>query len=474
MVQNSLAARKNKTIDPNLHVHAWIGGSTSQFILAGELTLDEHGDRDMFASFQYDDAYLKHLNAYPLDPINLPLSNKAYSTTSSFVGLGAIFDAAPDAWGRRVALANLDIDEQNKVYRNTFIRGADGIGALLLTPGVHPDLNAIVTQSLMERPSLGQIDHAAMAAERLELDGELPEEFRQFLAGSWTIGGARPKALLRDDRAGAPHGASVIVKFSSSRDTADRNRLEFAGLRLARLCGMPVPDHDIHEFKNGKSALVIERFDRSRRAGASPTDLPDRRHYVSAMSFISREPNSPKMDSRVDQATFSWNKLLEITSTVAIKPAAARVEMFARLALNAALSNTDGHLKNFGFLRSASNPLTYEIAPVFDVSPQGNDRHYLYCADLGRTYTLEDCLSKSRELGIAKAAAQQVTERLCEAFTRRFAIYDEAGLSLASRERAEAWITRGLGPQLAGATKARGALPRTPGTASASLHEARP
>lgn len=440
------SARRNKSVDPQLNVHAW---TAKGFLHAGVLDLEEDGDREMRAKFSYTAAYLKHPDAFPLDPINLPLVKGARETDTPLEVLGAIFDAAPDAWGRKVATASLSVAEQAKIYRNTFLRGADGIGALVMTPaGVLLNLDEIVKWSLNERPALSQLSVAAQAAHELESTGEVPEEMRDMLAGSWTIGGARPKALLRDDRPNAGPGESVIAKFSSTRDVIDRNRMEWVGLELAQRMGMEVPAHWITDLGHGQNAIVLERFDRQRWPSLS-NGLPVRRHYLSAMSLVSKRSLSPFLDTPSDRAVFSWGKLLDVTSRVAKDPAQAKVTMFARLVLNAALSNTDDHLKNFGFLRSLDDPLHYEIAPVFDISPQSSERHYLHHPVFGQFQTAEGVLAEHKALGISSKAAAEVRDALCDAFSLRESIFDDAGLNRSDRERANTWIERGLGEGLA-------------------------
>ncbi|MDV7396753.1 HipA domain-containing protein, partial [Arthrospira platensis SPKY1] len=118
---------------------------------------------------------------------------------------------------------------------------------------------------------------------------------RHMLGGSWTIGGARPKAILRDDRPGAVPGLSLIAKFGSRHDTLARNRLEYASLRMARDMGFRVPDHFLVESDRlslagshaqmlqgslpADATLVLERFDRevlhlTADSGSSSGSLP--------------------------------------------------------------------------------------------------------------------------------------------------------------------------------------------------------
>ena len=436
--------RKDKLIDGDLTVNVW---TPTGFLQAGTLSLEEDGD-DVAASFEYHPAYLANRAAFPLDPINLPLGVSTFSTVSQFVRLGAIFDAAPDAWGRRVVQAQLAEEARLRVFRGAFLRGADGIGALVITPKAldgEIELDAIIKMSLEERPGMSQLERAAQAAAEFEKGEELTEEMREMLGGSWTIGGARPKAILRrDDDEGVP-GESLIAKFKSKNDAViDRNRLEFAALRMASGMGFRVPQIHLSEFAGHgggtATSLLLERFDRTVREG-----VVHRRHYVSAMSLASHQPQSKMLNSPLDRAVISWGKLLELASRVGDRPAAARVEMFARLCLNTALQNTDDHLKNFGFLRSEDSTLHYEIAPVFDVSPQAAQRHYLHCADLGQVYSLKEVLSRGRVLGIAKGACEEVEQRLVDVLRERNRYFDEAGMSGGEVRLASEWIDSGLG-----------------------------
>ena len=442
-MRNDAVSRKEKPIDARLRVHAW---TPAGFLSAGLLTLEEDGEA-MAASFEYDTAYLDKPGAYPLDPLNLPLGRTTWATDSQFVRLGSIFDAAPDAWGRRVVTAQLPQDAQKRVFRGAFLRGADGIGALVLTPGSltgQLDMDRIVAQSLAERPGLSQLERASRAAANFEAGLDLTQEMRDMLGGSWTIGGARPKALLRDDRAGAASTASVIAKFDSRLDTSPRNRIESACLAMAASMGFDTPSHSLCELPQGRTALILERFDRPALLGKV-----QRRHYVSAMSLASYEPQSRFLNSRQDQAVISWSKLLELASRTCVHPAAARVEMMGRLMLNTALQNTDDHLKNFGFLKVTGSATQYEIAPVFDVSAQAGQRHYLHCLDLGQVYNLGDVLAQARKLGIAKGAADEIENRIIEVLHQRHGYFDAAGMSRAEAAQADGWITGGCGPRYA-------------------------
>jgi serine/threonine-protein kinase HipA len=450
--------RRHKEIEDGLDVHAW---TPEGFLRAGVMQLEEIGDRQMLATFAYEEAYLEHRAAYPLDPVNMPLGSTEWQTQASTVHLGAIFDAAPDAWGRRVVRASMPAASDLTVVREAFLRGADGIGAVLLTPvsarpasGTRQDIDALVEISRGERPALSRLQEAGNAARLVEDGADISSATRRLLAGSWTIGGARPKAILRDDRPGAAAERSVIAKFESSVGGGWRNRLEWASLELARCAGLPTPAHDLVEMHDAArtASLVLDRFDRVDGAEGRPGH---RLHYLSAASLVSAEHTSPRMDSRRDVATFSWKHLLDVASAVTVSASRSRVEMFARLCLNAALRNTDDHLKNFGFLKVPDDPVHYAIAPVFDVSPQAADQHYLWCGE-SRVYTLDAAIGRARSLGISAAAAGEVRDRIMGALEKRFELYEEAGMSQQQVDVAEQWILAGTpdAPQRPGAAPA--------------------
>jgi len=433
-------SRRDKPVDGRrLRVHAW---TPAGLLSAGLLTLDEDGHA-IAATFEYDSAYLAAPGAYPLDPLNLPFGLTIHATDSRHLHLGAIFDSAPDAWGRKVVTAQLPQEVQQRVFRGAFLKGADGIGALVFTLESLTDrleLEHIIELSLAERPGLSQLARASRAAMDFEAGLDMTDDMRDMLAGSWTIGGARPKAILRDDRQGAAVSASVIAKFDSKLDTLPRNRIEAACLAMAQAMGFNVPAHELVEIGPERTALILERFDRQ-LVGT----VMQRRHYISAMSLVSYEPQSRFLNSSQDQAKISWSKLLELSSRTCEHPTASRVEMFARLALNTALQNTDDHLKNFGFIKSPTHPTRYEIAPVFDVSAQAGQRHYLRCLDLGQTYSLDQVMPLARRLAIAKGAAEDVQERIISVISRQSQFFDAAGLTRVQAAQVSGWISDGCG-----------------------------
>ena len=109
----------------------------------------------------------------------------------------------------------------------------------------------------------------------------------------------------------------------------------------------------------GRMNEEIRRFDR--RAGA-------RVPYFSARTALNR--------SGAEQGSYT-----EIAEAIRMISKAARAdlhELWARMAFNVLVTNTDDHLKNHGFIY-ADNGL-WRLSPFFDVNPQAGRHRYLETA----------------------------------------------------------------------------------------------
>lgn len=73
---------------------------------AGRLTMVEDGNALKASTFAYGRRYVARANALPVDPVSLALSaapgGEERLPTAGLTLFGALRDATPDAWGRRV------------------------------------------------------------------------------------------------------------------------------------------------------------------------------------------------------------------------------------------------------------------------------------------------------------------------------------------------------------------------------------
>lgn len=391
----------------------------------------------VLANFSYAPHYLESAGALPLDPLNMPLRDHGFRTTSRFHLLGALFDAAPDAWGRRVIRASGDSVTVSE--RDVFVH-ARGLGAgnLFYKPIQPTDELGAATElpAPGDIPSLTDVPTIAKALAAIDSGDPLEASWRSMLASSCAIGGARPKAILRD-----AWNDLWVAKFPRQSDSFDKQRVEWANLEMASDIGITVPKTRLVEI--GRDAvLLVKRFDHT-----IVDENIRRRHYVSAAALTSPPPDFDKreMDKPFGQSIFSYARLAEIVRRVSSNRVRDLQELYARMLLNVAVHNTDDHLKNTGFLRDeSSNAGNFRLSPLFDVVTQeGNARHMLHLGPAGRESTFQNALDGAGRIGLRPRAALDILDRVLAVTERRQDYCHRAGLEadeLAIVERCQsAW-----------------------------------
>lgn len=319
-----------------------------------------------------------------------------------------------------------------------------GVGAILFSPTVPPtDLKELSFTSHL--PAIQDIDRLYDTIVALEKGTLVNDELRAMLMSSWDIGGARPKAVVRDD-----HGVEWIVKFPRSIDTYSRQRVEWANLRMASDIGINTPESVLHNLGSGDCALLVRRFDRL--YDAVHTSQIQRKHYLSAVSLISPPTNFDKrqMDTPYGASIFSYARIAHIIRSISANVTHDLQELYARMTLNILIHNTDDHLKNTGFLldRSAKG-FNYRLAPLFDVVTQeGVLKHMLHLgpgkdghAQDGRIGKLANALAGVPQWGIKPAAAKNIIDRVQGVVSQRRRYYEQAGMSQDEIAKVERWLS---------------------------------
>jgi len=168
---------------------------------------------------------------------------------------------------------------------------------------------------------------------------------RQLLAPGSSLGGARPKASIK-----APDSSLWIAKFPSKNDEWNSGAWEAVVHDLAAICGLNVPDAKLETFSDVGSTYLVKRFD---RAGNR------RIHFFSAMALL----------GKTDGAGAEGASYLDIASFIkssGVSPKQDLKELWGRIVFNVAVSNTDDHLRNHGFLLTEHG---WTLSPMFDVNP---------------------------------------------------------------------------------------------------------
>lgn len=304
------------------------------------------------ATFEYDRTWLAHPDRFSLEPA-LKLGPGPFHTPADKPLFGAIGDSAPDRWGRAlIRRAERRLAERQGTAPRT-VREIDYLlrvddearqGALRFAEREGGPF--LAEHGPAKIPRLIELPRLLAATERVLSDSESDEDLLLLLAPGSSLGGARPKASVRDR-----DGHLAIAKFPNKGDEIKTVLWEAVALTLAAKAGVAVPAWRL-ETAGGKSVLLLRRFDRERGMR-----LP----FLSAMSML---------DAR-DNETRSY---LEIVDVLRQYGAATKDDMHAlwrRIVFSILISNTDDHLRNHGFLWTG--PAGWRLSPAYDLNPVPTD-----------------------------------------------------------------------------------------------------
>ena len=365
--------------------------------LVGRLWARTRGNKDS-ASFEYDKNWLAHDDRFSLEPA-LKLGPGPFHTPSDKPLFGAIGDSAPDRWGRvlmrRAERRRADsageaprtmreIDFLLNVTdeaRQGALRFALSEGGVFLAAGEGRTI-----------PPLIELPRLLSAAENVIGDSDSDEDLRLLLAPGSSLGGARPKASVRDR-----DGHLAIAKFPNKDDEINTVLWEAVALSLATKAEIPVPQWRLEDVA-GKRVILLRRFDRETH-GRVP--------FLSAMSMLGARDNE----------TRSYMEFVDVLRQHGAGPKADMHALWRRIVFNVLISNTDDHLRNHGFLYAG--PAGWRLAPAYDLNPVPVDirpRVLSTTIDLDDgTASLELALSVAEYFELSQPKARQIAREVGEA-----------------------------------------------------------
>jgi serine/threonine-protein kinase HipA len=318
-----------------------------QPILVGTLWSRVRGKLES-ASFEHDRQWLKSPHKFSLEPA-LSLDRGVFHSRESSPLFGSIGDSAPDRWGRMLmrlaerkrsfalgerprSLFELDyLLMVSDLSRQGALRFSEVVGGEFLA-----NANAESIPPLIFLPKL------LAATDSLAEERESEEEFKLLFNPGSSLGGARPKASVRDGK-----GNLLIAKFPQKEDEYNLVVWEAIALSLAAKAKINVSNWRLEKIKN-KSILLLERFDRLKS---------QRIPFISAMSMLEARDNEQR----------SYLEIVDVIRQYGAKPKIDIAELWRRMVFNVLISNTDDHLRNHGFLYQDSEG--WRLSPAYDLNP---------------------------------------------------------------------------------------------------------
>lgn len=315
--------------------------------LAGRLWARMRKGRDS-ATFEYDKDWLANPIRFSLEPA-LQLGPGPFHTPANKPLFGAIGDSAPDRWGR-VLMRRVERRRAEKAGETSrTLREIDYLlmvndearqGALRFAGGRGGPF--LASDDAVPIPPLIELPRLLSAAEHVIGDSESDEDLRLLLAPGSSLGGARPKASVRDK-----DGHLAIAKFPHKDDDYNVVLWEAVALSLAEKAGIPVASWRI-EMIAGRATLLMRRFDRE-----GQVRIP----FLSAMSMLGANDNEAR----------SYLEFVDVLRQHGAAPKKDMHMLWRRIVFNVLISNTDDHLRNHGFLYAG--PDGWRLAPAYDVNP---------------------------------------------------------------------------------------------------------
>lgn len=319
--------------------------------LVGTLTSNVIRNKELF-SFSYALEWLNSPYALPIDPELQLYEGRQFSEVNNF---RVFLDSCPDRWGRllmkrrEAALAKQDGRRIQLLTETDYLLGVydqyrmGGLRFKLRPEGEFLDSNDKLAAPPMS--SLRELEHAVSKVED-DQQSDDPDYLKwlfMLISPGSSLGGARPKACVVDD-----DESLWIAKFPSRYDDYDIGAWEYVVYQLALDAGIEMAESRIQRFNSPFHTFITKRFDRK---GSK------RLHFTSAMTQLGYYDGDYEA---------SYLELAEYITQHGADSAIDLEQLWRRVVFNIAVSNTDDHLRNHGFMLDQKG---WRLSPAYDLNP---------------------------------------------------------------------------------------------------------
>ena len=382
-----------------IYVYAdWLG--LKRACLMGVLTPILSRGKEVF-SFEYTEDWLKQGQPQLIDP-NLQFFSGQQYTKEDKPNFGIFLDSSPDRWGRVLMkrresiLARKEERKARTLFESDYLLGVydeHRMGGIRFKTELDGSFQS--SDKELAAPPLTSLRELEFASLQLEEENEITDDealkwLNMLIAPGASLGGARPKASVRD-----PKGNLWIAKFPSGQDERNVGGWEFVAMQIAQDSGIQVFQHESRKFSKKYHTFLSKRFDR--------TASGERIHFASAMTLLGYNDGADFHEG------VSYLELAEFLTQHGARVDQDLEELWTRMVLNICIKNTDDHLRNHGFLLTHSG---WILSPIYDLNP---------CPDgLGLTLNIsEDDNSLSLELAMSVIDYFRIKEKTATSIISR-------------------------------------------------------
>ena len=305
-------------------------------------------------SFSYENDWLQTHPFLILDPTLDHTPYRVYSPDKML--FGAFQDSCPDRWGRTLIdrkeslLAESENRRPRKFFETGYLLGIQDVcrsGGFRFKTEESGDFLRDDEKAVPPISTIRELEQISLGYE----NGKDNRWVRQLVNPGSSLGGARPKANVRD-----VDGTLWIAKFPSRHDTYDIGAWEKVAHDLAKKCGITVPESKLIRYSDRGSTFIVKRFDRKYE-----NDVEQRIHFASAMTMLGMR------DGNTDGV--GYLDLADAVSRITVDSNDDLEQLFRRVIFDIAISNQDNHLRNHGFLLNNNK---WSLSPSYDMNPVNN------------------------------------------------------------------------------------------------------
>ncbi|MBQ7641809.1 MAG: type II toxin-antitoxin system HipA family toxin [Acholeplasmatales bacterium] len=343
-------------------------------------------------SFEYNKEWLNNNSINFIDPDLSFYNGRQYPIEKEIFGLFS--DSMPDRWGRILMkrkesiIAEAEQRKPNKLFDSDFLLGVydeTRMGAIRFKLEENGDF--ISSDKSMPTPPWKSLRELEDISLKIDSNEAIKDEWLNILIkpGS-SLGGARPKANVYDEK-----GNLWIAKFPSKNDEYNVGAWEKVASALAKMCGLNVPESRLERFSKYGDIFIVKRFDRNKEK---------RIHYSSAMTMLGKTDGASSKDGS------SYLDIVSFIKSFGSNPKEDIIELWKRIVFNIAISNTDDHLRNHGFILDRSG---WRLSPLFDINPvpYGNELSLLI-DNVNSIISVDIAIEASKYYGLSKDEAKEI------------------------------------------------------------------
>ncbi|MBS2210721.1 HipA domain-containing protein [Carboxylicivirga mesophila] len=389
----------------------------------GILYSDRLKGKELF-SFEYNKQWLKNEAVQTLDP-GLQLYSGLHYLGEEQSNFGIFLDSSPDRWGRilmrrrEAALARKEEREEQKLFETDYLLGVfdeHRMGAIRFK--LHEDAPFLNNNREMAAPPWTSLRELEQVSLRLEQDDVMddPDYLRwlsMLIAPGASLGGARPKASILDDK-----GALWIAKFPSRNDQGDIGGWEIVTYELAIAAGINMAESRAQKFSSKHYTFLTKRFDR--------TQGGERIHFASAMTMLGYTDGQDHADG------ISYLELVEFIQNYGANVNNDLAELWRRIVFSICVSNTDDHLRNHGFILTNQG---WVLSPAYDINPVETGMGLkLNISDEDNALDLDLALEVAEYFRLSEQHALVIIDEVKNAVSKWRKVADKYGLSRTEQE----------------------------------------